>query len=112
LRKDDTLLYAAAMTDTPTIRVFVDADACPVKDEIYKVALRNSVPVTIVAGGLQFNAPTTGTNLLVLKAGNTQTGGINSGVDYDSISLTPEPTTLLLLALPSVALLRRRVRHA
>jgi len=51
LRKADTLLYAAAMTDTPTIRIFVDADACPVKDEIYKVAARHNLPVTVVAGG-------------------------------------------------------------
>lgn len=29
--------------------VLVDADACPVKDEIYRVALRHSVPVLIVA---------------------------------------------------------------
>jgi uncharacterized protein YaiI (UPF0178 family) len=31
------------------VRVLVDADACPVKDEIYKVALRLEVPVTIVS---------------------------------------------------------------
>lgn len=31
------------------IRVLVDADACPVKEEIYKVALRHDVPVTIVS---------------------------------------------------------------
>lgn len=31
------------------IRVLVDADACPVKDEIYKVAFRRGVPVTIVS---------------------------------------------------------------
>ena len=31
----------------PTI--LVDADACPVKDEIYKVGLRHGVPVKIVA---------------------------------------------------------------
>lgn len=31
------------------IRVLVDADACPVKEEIYKVAWRHGVPVTIVA---------------------------------------------------------------
>ena len=31
------------------IRILVDADACPVKDEIYKVALRHAVPVTIVS---------------------------------------------------------------
>ncbi|MDR6853331.1 uncharacterized protein YaiI (UPF0178 family) [Sphingomonas sp. BE123] len=29
--------------------ILVDADACPVKDEIYKVAWRRDVPVTIVA---------------------------------------------------------------
>lgn len=31
------------------IRILVDADACPVKDEIYKVAYRLNVPVTIVS---------------------------------------------------------------
>lgn len=33
--------------DAPT--VLVDADACPVKDEIFKVAMRKQVPVVIVA---------------------------------------------------------------
>ena len=32
-----------------TRRILVDADACPVKDEIYKVAWRLEVPVTIVS---------------------------------------------------------------
>ena len=31
------------------IRILVDADACPVKDEIYRVAFRRSVPVSIVS---------------------------------------------------------------
>lgn len=31
------------------IRLLVDADACPVKEEIYKVAFRHAVPVTIVS---------------------------------------------------------------
>jgi len=30
-------------------RILVDADACPVKDEIYKVAWRLNVPVTVVS---------------------------------------------------------------
>jgi len=30
-------------------RILVDGDACPVKEEIYKVAYRTAVPVTIVA---------------------------------------------------------------
>jgi len=37
------------MTPEAGIAVLVDADACPVKDEIYKVALRRQVPVTIVS---------------------------------------------------------------
>jgi uncharacterized protein YaiI (UPF0178 family) len=32
-----------------SVRIFVDADACPVKDEIYKVAWRREVPVTVVS---------------------------------------------------------------
>jgi uncharacterized protein len=35
-----------------TTRIYVDADACPVKDEIYRVAIRHGVPVTVVAGNL------------------------------------------------------------
>lgn len=31
------------------IRILVDADACPVKEEIYKVAFRHGVPVTVVS---------------------------------------------------------------
>jgi uncharacterized protein YaiI (UPF0178 family) len=34
---------------TNTLRILVDADACPVKDEIYKVAWRHEVPVTLVS---------------------------------------------------------------
>jgi hypothetical protein len=31
------------------VRILVDGDACPVKEEIYKVAFRHEVPVTIVS---------------------------------------------------------------
>ena len=33
-----------------TTRIYVDADACPVKDEIYRVAARHRLPVSVVAG--------------------------------------------------------------
>ena len=33
----------------PAVRILVDADACPVKEEIYKVAFRHEVVVTIVS---------------------------------------------------------------
>jgi hypothetical protein len=33
----------------PGLRILVDGDACPVKDEIYKVAWRREVPVVVVS---------------------------------------------------------------
>ena len=38
------------------VRILVDADACPVKDEIYKVAWRLDIPVVIVANS-HFRVP-------------------------------------------------------
>ena len=37
------------MSDTPPPIVYVDADACPVKAEVYKVAERHGVAVVVVA---------------------------------------------------------------
>ena len=33
----------------PTLRIMIDADACPVKDEVYRVAERHRVPVSVVS---------------------------------------------------------------
>ncbi len=33
------------------MHIYVDADACPVKDEVYRVAARHGLPVTVVAAG-------------------------------------------------------------
>ena len=38
------------MPDLNPTRIYVDADACPVKDEIYRVAIRHGLPVSVVAG--------------------------------------------------------------
>ncbi len=40
------------LTQFATIRILVDADACPVKDEVYKVAFRHEVPVAIVSNSI------------------------------------------------------------
>ncbi len=40
------MLGAAAVTE---LRILVDADACPVKEEVYKVAFRRVVPVKVVS---------------------------------------------------------------
>ena len=42
---------AGATRSTP--RILVDADACPVKEEIYKVAFRHQAPVAIVSNSFQ-----------------------------------------------------------
>jgi uncharacterized protein YaiI (UPF0178 family) len=33
----------------PQLRIFIDADACPVKDEVYRVAARYGLTVFVVA---------------------------------------------------------------
>ncbi|WP_339873218.1 YaiI/YqxD family protein [uncultured Brevundimonas sp.] len=35
----------------PVPRLFIDADACPVKDEVYRVAERYGLPVFVVSNG-------------------------------------------------------------
>jgi uncharacterized protein YaiI (UPF0178 family) len=37
------------LAEETTLQILVDADACPVKEEIYKVALRHRVPVAVVS---------------------------------------------------------------
>jgi len=39
------------VTPAKPIRIYVDADACPVKDEIYRVAARHGLHVLVVANG-------------------------------------------------------------
>ncbi|MDO6415539.1 YaiI/YqxD family protein [Sphingomonas sp. BIUV-7] len=41
---------------TAPVSILVDADACPVKEEIYKTAFRHEVPVTIVSNS-HFRVP-------------------------------------------------------
>lgn len=50
MRSDPQPWHGRAVENRPYI--LVDADACPVKDEIYRVAYRLDVPVTVVS-----NAP-------------------------------------------------------
>ena len=40
-----------------TPHILVDADACPVKEEVYKVAFRHEVPVTVVANSFLLVPP-------------------------------------------------------
>ena len=49
-------LGGGAGTMSAPITIYVDADACPVKDEIYRVAYRHEVPVVIVSNS-HFRVP-------------------------------------------------------
>ena len=51
------------------IRIFVDGDACPVKDEIYVVATRYGVPVDLVANARMFVPNGFGVEMIVVEEG-------------------------------------------
>src|SRR5690606_15986180 len=44
-----TARWRSALTASAPIRILVDADACPVKEEIYRVAARHRVRVSVVS---------------------------------------------------------------
>ncbi len=48
------------------IEIFVDADACPVKDEVYVVATRYGVPVALVANARLYVPDGLGIELIVV----------------------------------------------
>ena len=51
------------------IEIFIDGDACPVKDETYKVALRHKVQVYVVANRFIRVPPTPRIQLITVDAG-------------------------------------------
>ena len=48
--------------------IYVDADACPVKDEVYRVAGRHTLPVKVVANS-PMRVPTGGAVEMVVRTG-------------------------------------------
>jgi len=51
------------------LEIFIDADACPVKDEVYAVAARHGVPVAVVANQ-RMNVPRDlGVEMIVVEQG-------------------------------------------
>ena len=51
------------------IAIFVDGDACPVKDEVYVVATRYGAPVALVANSAMYVPPGFGVQLIVVDEG-------------------------------------------
>jgi len=42
-------MTSASLSGFMSLHIYIDADACPVREETYKVARRHNVPVTVVA---------------------------------------------------------------
>jgi uncharacterized protein YaiI (UPF0178 family) len=51
------------------IRIYVDGDACPVKDEVYVVSTRYGLPVSLVANAAMYVPDGFGVELVVVEAG-------------------------------------------
>lgn len=51
------------------LKVFIDADACPVKDETYKVAQRYDLEVTLVCNSWMRTPPTGRVDIVVVGSG-------------------------------------------
>lgn len=60
------------------MRIYVDADSCPVKDEIYRVAKRYGVGVTLVSATWLRTPPESWILLEVVK----DTGGLDAADDW------------------------------
>jgi uncharacterized protein len=78
------------MTDTPPT-IYVDADACPVKPEILKVAERHALPVTFVANsGLRPSRDPMVKNVIVSGAFDAADNWIADNVAEGDIVVTAD----------------------
>lgn len=57
------------MKDSMLTKIYIDADGCPVKDEVYKVAARYQLPVTLVANQ-RLNIPSSSLIEMIVVAGS------------------------------------------
>ena len=72
----------------PAIRIFVDADACPVKEEVYRIAERHGLRVYVVA-----NSP-----IQVPRDGMVERVTVATGLDAadDWIAERADPTVIVV----------------
>ena len=80
--------------------IYVDADGCPVKDEIYRVAKRYDVPVTLVANSWMRTSDEAGVELVLVGDGfNEADDWIVEQVNTNEIVITADiPLAALCLA--------------
>lgn len=76
---------------TQPLRIFIDGDACPVKDETLKVAARHGMPVVIVSnGGLRPSRDPNVTHVVVPKAADAADDWITEAVLAGEIVITAD----------------------
>ena len=66
------------------LHIFVDADACPVKDEVYRVAARYDLDVTLVAGPVALGTPR-GVNRVDVRSAQEMAQAVAAEVDRADI---------------------------
>jgi len=70
-------------------RILVDADACPVKDEIYRVAVRHGVPAVVVSNsGMRLPGHPFITQMIVSAAFDAADDWIASEANPDTLVIT------------------------
>lgn len=73
------------------IRIFIDADACPVKDETFKVAERHRVPVIVVSNSyLRVPANRLFSQVVVEKDPDAADDHIAENVDTNGVVITAD----------------------
>lgn len=72
------------------MRIYLDADACPVKEQVFRVAARYGVPLTIVANAPLRLPPGSGAELVVVP------GSVDAADDW--IAERAQPGDLVLTA--------------
>jgi len=71
--------------------IYIDADACPVKEETYKVAARHSVPVTVVSNSFLRVPGDPAIRLVVVEAGpDVADDWIAERADAESVVITAD----------------------
>lgn len=75
----------------PGLTIYVDADACPVKDEVVKVADRHSLPVVFVSnGGLRPSRDPMIRNVVVSKGADAADDWIVETARANDIAITAD----------------------
>jgi len=79
------------MTENKNITIYVDADACPVKDEVLKVAYRHNTPVFLVSNQwMRMDAGPQVKKIVVSEGADEADNWIAENIDEYGIAITAD----------------------